>query len=122
MTGLFLLFVLAYFVPAIVASLRGHHNATPIFILNLFLGWSFIGWVIALVWSFTRVIKPEHQAPYVGPGEIWRRRLEVFDRLHELEKKWILPVNRRQPSDPLELKNLPIRVEKRRFRSQEENR
>jgi len=40
--GLFL-----YFLPTIVASLR-HHQAAPVFVLNLFLGWTFIGWVVAL--------------------------------------------------------------------------
>ena len=41
-----------YFIPAIVASKRNHRNATPIFILNLFLGWMLLGWVGALVWAF----------------------------------------------------------------------
>lgn len=46
-----------YFLPAIVASYRDHHQANAIAILNLFLGWTFIGWVIALVWSATAVVK-----------------------------------------------------------------
>jgi len=40
-----------YFVPTIVANSRHHHNLLGIFLLNLFLGWSLIGWIIALVWS-----------------------------------------------------------------------
>lgn len=50
---LFLLFI--YFLPTFVATNRGHHNRAAIFILNLFLGWSFIGWVVALTWAMTRV-------------------------------------------------------------------
>jgi CHASE2 domain-containing sensor protein len=42
-----------YFVPAIVAFRRKHQNATPITVLNLFLGWTVIGWVAALIWSLT---------------------------------------------------------------------
>ena len=42
-----------YFLPSIVAGFRGHHNTAAIFILNLLLGWSFIGWVVSLVWAFT---------------------------------------------------------------------
>jgi hypothetical protein len=42
-----------YFIPASVAINRGHHNAGAIFALNLFLGWSLIGWVLALVWALT---------------------------------------------------------------------
>jgi hypothetical protein len=46
-----------YFLPAIIAANRSHHNALAIFALNLFLGWSFLGWVIAFVWACTRVEK-----------------------------------------------------------------
>lgn len=42
-----------YFLPSIIALLRDHKNRAAIFVLDLFLGWSFIGWVVALVWSFT---------------------------------------------------------------------
>jgi hypothetical protein len=42
-----------YFIPAIVAWRRRHHNEMAIGILNLFLGWTLIGWVIALVWACT---------------------------------------------------------------------
>lgn len=28
-----------------------HRNASGIFLLNLFLGWTLVGWVIALVWA-----------------------------------------------------------------------
>lgn len=42
-----------YFLPAFVASARGHQNASAIFVLNLFLGWTFLGWIGALVWSMT---------------------------------------------------------------------
>ena len=42
-----------YFLPAAVAMKRNHPNGGAIFALNLFLGWTFLGWVIALVWSFT---------------------------------------------------------------------
>jgi hypothetical protein len=41
--GLFL-----YFLPWVLACLRGLKTAFPIFILNLFLGWTLLGWVVAL--------------------------------------------------------------------------
>lgn len=44
---------LVYFVPAIVAHRGGHRNASAITVLNVFLGWTFIGWVVALVWACT---------------------------------------------------------------------
>lgn len=37
----------AYFVPLIVA-LKRNVNVGPVFVINLFLGWSLIGWVAAL--------------------------------------------------------------------------
>lgn len=46
----FLVFALAlYFVPAIVAAVRQTHNSTAILLLNIFTGWTGIGWVVALV-------------------------------------------------------------------------
>lgn len=50
----FILSLALYFLPTIIALLRGHRNALAIFLLNFFLGWTFIGWVVALVWSATR--------------------------------------------------------------------
>ncbi len=47
------LIAVAYFLPTICAQSRGHRNTMPIFILNLFLGWTGLGWIIALVWAFT---------------------------------------------------------------------
>jgi hypothetical protein len=50
-----------YFIPAFVAGGRHHKNGLAIMMLNLFLGWTFIGWVIALVWACTENVaaKPE---------------------------------------------------------------
>ena len=40
-----------YFLPTIIGLARKHSDGLGIFLLNLFLGWSFVGWVIALVWA-----------------------------------------------------------------------
>ncbi len=42
-----------YLLPTIIANHRKHTNQGAIFVLNLFLGWTFLGWIIALIWSFT---------------------------------------------------------------------
>ena len=47
---------LLYFIPTIVALLRGHHNAFAIFLTNLLFGWTIIGWLITLIWSTTAII------------------------------------------------------------------
>lgn len=41
--------LLFYFLPAIVG--RRKRNAGAIFLLNLLLGWTMIGWIVALVWA-----------------------------------------------------------------------
>lgn len=38
-----------YFLPSLIAAARQTHNAVGIFLLNLFLGWTGIGWIIALI-------------------------------------------------------------------------
>jgi hypothetical protein len=43
-----------YFLPSFIALLRQHKNKLSIFLLNLFLGWTVIGWVSSLVWSVAR--------------------------------------------------------------------
>ena len=40
-----------YFLPAIIAFARSKRDAVSILVLNFFLGWTAIGWVIALVWA-----------------------------------------------------------------------
>ena len=49
--------IVLYFCPTIIAISRNHSNKTSIIVLNLFLGWTIIGWVGALVWSYSA--KPE---------------------------------------------------------------
>lgn len=40
-----------YFLPGIVAETRHHRNRLAIFLLNLFLGVTVIGWLAALIWA-----------------------------------------------------------------------
>jgi hypothetical protein len=47
---------LFYFLPFAVAFYKKRANTGAIFALNLFLGWTLIGWVISLVWA----LKEEH--------------------------------------------------------------
>jgi hypothetical protein len=44
--------VVFYFLPTIIALVRSKRDALSIFLLNFFLGWTLIGWIIALVWAF----------------------------------------------------------------------
>jgi len=40
-----------YFVPTLVALVRSKRDTLAIFLLNLFLGWTLIGWIVALIWA-----------------------------------------------------------------------
>ena len=40
-----------YFFPTIIAGIRKHRELFAIFVLNAFLGWTYVGWVLALVWA-----------------------------------------------------------------------
>ena len=70
---LFALFLLPFgaihFLPTIIAALRGGRSVVGIFLLNLFLGWTVIGWIIALIWSF----RDEPKYVYVYPQGQARR-------------------------------------------------
>jgi hypothetical protein len=48
---LFLPTLVIYFIPTIIALARHAKNITGIVLLNIFAGWTFVGWVIALIWS-----------------------------------------------------------------------
>jgi hypothetical protein len=45
----FLVAVVLYFLPTIIG--HGKRDATGIFIVNLLLGWTGIGWFVALLWA-----------------------------------------------------------------------
>ena len=44
-----------YMIPSIVAVKRKHYDKTAIIVLNIFLGWSLVGWIVALVWACTNL-------------------------------------------------------------------
>jgi len=52
-----IIWFLIYFLPYIIAGSRNTKNSTQVLIINIFLGWTFIGWVIALAMSFSENIR-----------------------------------------------------------------
>lgn len=46
---------LCYMFPAIVAALRQHQQLNSITIVNFFLGWTFVGWVVSLAWAASAI-------------------------------------------------------------------
>lgn len=60
MLAFLVLGLFVYFAPALIAAQRNHRNIKALFVLNLFLGWTVLGWVGALVWAYVeQERKPE---------------------------------------------------------------
>lgn len=49
--GTLVLILVSYFLPTIIAFMRGHQSKLGIFLVNIFLGWTMFFWFICLVWS-----------------------------------------------------------------------
>jgi hypothetical protein len=47
-----------YFLPSVLG--RKKRNRAAIFVLNLLAGWTFFGWVAALVWAMTKEDSPRY--------------------------------------------------------------
>lgn len=66
-----LLSLFLYFLPAFLA--RNKSNFTAILLVNLFLGWTFIGWIVALIWALSsdpqRPAAPQQQPPASVPPQ-----------------------------------------------------
>ena len=42
-----------YFLPFALAKYRKHRQSDAILLVNLLLGWTGLGWIVALIWSAT---------------------------------------------------------------------
>lgn len=48
-----------YFVPTVFAFLRGRRRKWIIAAINLFFGWTFIGWIVAMLMNYSYEPPPE---------------------------------------------------------------
>lgn len=53
-----------YFLPAVIAFRRHHRRLMAISVLNVFAGWTFLGWIAALIWACSADV--EHPTNYRG--------------------------------------------------------
>lgn len=44
--------VVLYFLPSIIGKSNKHSKSGRIFLINLLVGWTLIGWVACLIWAF----------------------------------------------------------------------
>ncbi|PBJ97556.1 hypothetical protein CMV24_02225 [Pseudomonas plecoglossicida] len=68
---------LFYLPPSIIAWLRRHPNRVSILFLNLLLGWTVIGWIVALIWSVSSIRRPI-------PDELGAAPAGVYQSLEQL--------------------------------------
>lgn len=52
-----IIIVFVYFIPFLVANMRGHKAKLAIFMANLFLGWILLPWVFILIWACNSNVK-----------------------------------------------------------------
>lgn len=58
--GILLVALALYFLPSIVAMVREKENGTGgVLLVNLFLGWTVVGWLLAFVWGCSGRTKKE---------------------------------------------------------------
>jgi predicted membrane channel-forming protein YqfA (hemolysin III family) len=59
MEAFIFLMIVGHILPIIIAAYRGHKNTGPIVAVTLLLGWTLVGWVVALAWSLTDNVKED---------------------------------------------------------------
>ena len=69
MTFFLALFVF-YWLPTIIAIARHTHSALGVAALNFFLGWTIVGWVLALLWALAA--GPAQQVIVIENGRVVR--------------------------------------------------
>lgn len=68
-----------YFLPSLIAVRRNHYQQMPIMAVNLFLGWTLIGWVVTLAWSL-QAMGDTTPDEYLEPVYRTRRRRRYRSR------------------------------------------
>jgi len=81
MESLFLLLIIIalYFLPTIIAWDKD--GVGSVFIINLLLGWTLIGWIVALIWAInTKPVadKYNYTCSYCGFSRTLNQRVDIY--------------------------------------------
>jgi hypothetical protein len=49
------MFALGYWIPTIIAFARGHIDRWWILIFNFVLGFTFVGWIVGILWALNKI-------------------------------------------------------------------
>jgi Superinfection immunity protein len=95
-----------YFLPAIIANIRGTEHQTAIGLINFFLGWTVLGWLAALIWAI--VEKPTELAPTVSLDNyeyIWeKQQREKMEAAARNRGQATIDRSRKDPAEEIILK------------------
>ena len=73
------LMITLYLLPSIIALIKRNHR-TKVILFNIFLGWTFIMWIISLVWACKRDEKtPAILAAGLSPADELKKYKELLD-------------------------------------------
>ncbi len=78
-----ILLIFVYFLPALVANGGNHSKALAITLLNIFLGWTLLGWVIALIWAVSEENPKKGNIPLKDVAS-------QIEHLHQLKERGII--------------------------------
>lgn len=70
--------LMLYMLPFLVALMRGHQSKGGIFVLNLFFGWTILGWFGSLIWAMSAVTRPISIVIDQRLGQPWQTNPNSF--------------------------------------------
>lgn len=73
-----ILILAIYFLPSIIGF--NHRNVNSIFVLNLLLGWTLLGWIVAIIWA---VSNDKKETIIVDNKKSVAEQLRQLKELHE---------------------------------------
>lgn len=76
--------VIVYFLPTILAANKVHKNMGAIAALNILAGWTFLGWLIALIWACT-------------PGRTMAQEMMEYESMRQNRQRKQLAVSEARP-------------------------
>lgn len=83
-------FILVYLVPSIIAQKHQHPKQPAILMLNVALGWTIVGWIVALVWALDGNPSPRTLARLLsqerGPANSGFRESLLRGKIDSLKK------------------------------------
>jgi hypothetical protein len=84
-------FFILYLLPTIIAYLRKKSNLTIIFLVNFFLGWSLVGWIVSLIWALSsentfQKVEVKNPIPHLVEKSSSHQEISFDEKLKTIQK------------------------------------